>query len=381
MISRIKVSNFKSLLDFEIKDMGHFVCLIGLNGSGKTTILQFFDFIRHVLLGDISDWLNDNKWQIYDLLHFENKRKSVVEFEIDVLLPSGLKQTWEARFNTQELRCTYERLYEITSDGQKELILSYEDKQLKVKKDPQAKLPLDFSYTGSILRFLKEEDLYKELSGLKIFGILNSKAISQSYQSRGDIKDFEVDSDGHGLVGFISNLSKENQEQLYHKIHDFYSPLKRFDIKKQRFGWKTLLLSELERVYFDSSHLSDGTLRLFVILSQLYSHNNVILFDEIENGFNQELIEKLLKTLLNFNGKQVFVTTHSALFLNYMDDDTAKSSVYIIFKNGVNTMAQRFFDSDLETEMPFIGPGEIMSSLNLADYSKRLAENSNKKCK
>ncbi len=64
-----------------------------------------------------------------------------------------------------------------------------------------------------------------------------------------------------------------------------------------------------------------------------------------------------------------------------MDDDTAKSSVYIIFKNGVNTMAQRFFDSNLEAEMPFIGPGEIMSSLNLVDYSKRLAENITKECK
>lgn len=380
MVSRIKVYNFKSLGDFEIKDMGRFVCLIGLNGSGKTTILQFFDFVRHLLIGDISTWLSDNKWQTHDILHFENKRKSVIEFEIEVSLPFGTKQIWEARFNTQELRCTSEKLYELTVDGRKDLILSYEDKQLKVKKDPQAKLPFDFSYRGSVLQFFKDEDLYKELSGLKTFGILNSKSISQAYQSRGDVKNFEVDSDGHGLVGFVSNLSKDQQRELYLKIHDFYTPLKSFDIKKQRFGWKTLLLSELERIHFDSSHLSDGTLRLFVILSQLYSHNNIILFDEIENGFNQELIEKLLKTLLNFNNKQIFVTTHSALFLNYMDDDIAKNSVYIIFKNRVNTYAEHFFNSSkLEKEMSILGPGETMSSLNLIDYSNQLAENIHKK--
>lgn len=49
MITRIKVKNFKSLEDFELRNLSAFTCLIGLNGAGKTTLLQFFDFVRSLL--------------------------------------------------------------------------------------------------------------------------------------------------------------------------------------------------------------------------------------------------------------------------------------------------------------------------------------------
>lgn len=43
-IKKIKVNNFKSLVDFELP-LNKFSCLVGLNGSGKSTVLQFFDFL------------------------------------------------------------------------------------------------------------------------------------------------------------------------------------------------------------------------------------------------------------------------------------------------------------------------------------------------
>ena len=42
-ISRLEVENFKSLVDFRM-DLVKFTCLVGLNGSGKSTVLQFVDF-------------------------------------------------------------------------------------------------------------------------------------------------------------------------------------------------------------------------------------------------------------------------------------------------------------------------------------------------
>lgn len=367
MINRLKVSNFKSLLEFELRDMRNFVCLIGLNGSGKTTVLQFLDFMHSTLTGNVRVWLDMHKWRAHDLLNFEYKRKNVIEFEVDITTKNNVQYQWKARFNTQELRCTWENLYR-----NNEPYISYSDKQLKIYGDSSAKLPANFSFEGSALQFFKEDDFYKELFGVKKFGILNSNVISQASQTRSDVRDVDVGDDGHGLIGFISALNKEDQEDLYKRIHQFYPPIREFNIKKQRFGWKSLLLSELERTYFDSSHLSDGTLRLFVILSQLYSKNRTILFDEIENGFNQEIIQKLLDVILNFNGKQVIVTTHSALVLNYLDDETAKSSVYILYKKGTSTLARKFFESELGKNLEYTNPGEIMSNLNLVEYTKQL---------
>ena len=38
----ITANNFKSLIDFRL-DLADFTCLIGLNGSGKSTVLQLID--------------------------------------------------------------------------------------------------------------------------------------------------------------------------------------------------------------------------------------------------------------------------------------------------------------------------------------------------
>ena len=63
-------------------------------------------------------------------------------------------------------------------------------------------------------------------------------------------------------------------------------------------------------------HLNDGMLRMIAILSQtqLLTANSkparCILFDEIENGINPELVRKLIEILLK-SPNQIIVTTHS----------------------------------------------------------------------
>ena len=99
-----------------------------------------------------------------------------------------------------------------------------------------------------------------------------------------------------------------------------------------------------------------------------------VLFDEIENGINQELIEKLLVQLQNFNGKQVMVTTHSALVLNYLEDTVAKDSVVLLYKDTKGfTKAVKFFEiPEIAKQMDFMAPGQIMSQTNLIELSEKL---------
>ena len=60
-IKSIEANNFKSLVDFRI-ELAQFNCLIGLNGSGKSTVLQFIDFVSQLVRGDMKGWLNERKW-------------------------------------------------------------------------------------------------------------------------------------------------------------------------------------------------------------------------------------------------------------------------------------------------------------------------------
>ena len=374
MITRVKVKYFKSFEDFELANIGSFTCLIGLNGSGKTTFLQFLDFIKAMLDGRIEDWFSKHRWKPQDIITFASPKRSV-EFEIDVS-SEGVTQRWKAFFNIQELRCTSETLLKIRN-GCEEKLMSFSENKLSLS-DGGVTLPKGFKYTGSMLSYVGQSlHLVKRLKEIKIFGVLNPESISQASKVSSNIREVDVASDGGGLVGFLSKLDAASQEDFVKRLRDFYPSLKNYRIRKQRFGWKNLLLNELEKaVFFDSSHLSYGTLRLFVFLSQLYSKNKCIFFDEIENGMNQELIGKLVDILQNFDGKQVFVTTHSALLLNYLSDQAARKSVVMFYKdsNGY-THAKKFFELPaMEKELEFLGAGQVMSKTNLLDLADTLAK-------
>ena len=373
MITRIKVRNFKSLGDFEITDLAPFTCLIGLNGSGKTTLLQFLDFVHALLQGRIKEWFEQYKWDVSDIITF-GSAKRIVEFEIDVT-DSGNTQTWFARFNIQEMRCTQESLVMKRQDNTTEDIAFYTENKLKLYGNDYP-LPPNFKQQGSIFSILHPLPATPAaILASKTFGVLDPSSIAQSTQTKAGHKNVEVKSDGYGLVGFISQLPELQQRQLFVQLHEFYPAVKNHKIRKQHFGWKNLLLNEIENAYFDASHLSYGTLRLLVILSQYYSENGCLIFDEIENGINQELVEKLLALLQDFNGKQVLVTTHSALVLNYLSDDAARDSVVLLFKDADgHTHAMKFFEHpDIAPKMEFMAPGQIMSQTNLIELSRKLA--------
>lgn len=45
MVKSVWFDNFKSLVDFKI-ELAKFNCVVGLNGMGKSTLLQVLDFYR-----------------------------------------------------------------------------------------------------------------------------------------------------------------------------------------------------------------------------------------------------------------------------------------------------------------------------------------------
>jgi len=94
----------------------------------------------------------------------------------------------------------------------------------------------------------------------------------------------------------------------------------------------------------ESRHIADGFLRLLAVFAQLSLTQSFLLFDEIENGINPELIEFLMDTLVETR-PQMLITTHSPMVLNYLEDNIAIKGVTYLYKeqNGA-TQAVRLFD-------------------------------------
>ena len=66
MLEIFNVHNFKSLVNFEMR-LSRFNVLIGMNGAGKSTILQAIDFMSQLMFGKMDDWLAGRNWTAADL--------------------------------------------------------------------------------------------------------------------------------------------------------------------------------------------------------------------------------------------------------------------------------------------------------------------------
>ncbi|MFQ1689981.1 AAA family ATPase [Aeromonas veronii] len=369
MIKSIKVDNFKSLVNFKI-DLAKFNCIVGLNSSGKSTLLQMLDFVSHLMIGDVEEWLKLRHWESSDLNSKLTKRSNI-DFEITLDI-DGKDVVWAGSFNRTSLSCTKETILE----GQ-EKILSVEDGFFTFQSKRHE---IVFKHQGSILSRLKENDQWKTLKIVKDT-ILNIRSLdllspellrSQSRTAAG-----KLGLGGEKLSAFIHEYGPTLQNSLKDELSKVYPHLDTITTKSLRAGWKQLEISEQfgeKRITSTARHANDGILRLMAILIQLQIGNAFLLFDEIENGINPELIEYLIDHLVN-SKDQVMVTSHSPMVLNFLSDDVAKEGVIYLYKTKEgHTRSIKLFDiPSMAKKIAFMGPGEAFIDTDLTTLYEEIS--------
>ena len=377
MITKFHIENFKSLWKFDLpagnRELGQFNCLIGLNGSGKTTVLQAFDFLAQLAVGNVSAWLDQRGWKSIEITS-SPRRTKVVTFHVSIADPGGQNLSWQGWFNTTELRCTKEV---IESNGTKLLeVVDGKYFAAGLSDYPEA---VKFVYQGSILSILNLQNadpgigfVRETLAGLKSLELLSPNLIR--HRSR---KTEDLGTGGDQLAGFLANLKLDQLDRLNKALREFYPHFVELDISKRRGGWVDLKALEIEPglVEVNLGHINDGFLRMLAILAQAEGRHQILLFDEIENGINPELINKLISFLVGLK-KQVFVTTHSPLILNYLPDEIAKKAVVFLYRDKLGrTRSTPFFEiSEPARKLASLGPGEVFADTNLTNLAAQLAE-------
>ena len=378
MIKSIYIDNFKSLMDFKL-NLTAFTCLVGLNGAGKSTVLQALDFISQQMRGDIDEWLAQRQWQPSDIGSKLTAKKNI---EIALQLENqdhGLIE-WKASFNRHSLRCTRE---EATSNGK--LVLKVEDGEFFINKNVSsegwrsASHSIMFDYQGSILSQLKQNQLGPGLQVLKetLANIRSLDLLSPEH-----LRQRTRDSAGHlGLGGqklsaYLHEQGSEARQRLLAKLQTVYPQLTSIDTRSMRSGWKHLDIAEQfakKTLKTPARHVNDGLLRLLAVLSQLESDEQFLLFDEIENGINPELVEFLVDALVE-SEHQVMVTTHSPVILNYLEDEVAKQGVIYLYKNASGaTQAIHLFEiPSLAEKLRVMGPGEAFLDTRLTELEDEI---------
>ena len=399
-IKHIQVDNFKSLINFELS-LAKFSCLVGLNGSGKSTVLQFFDFLSQQVRGDLSGWLKKRQWEASDL-NSKLTTKRNISFEILLTLDPNIEIKWSASFNRHTLYCTTEHvLWNNTT------ILKVEDGEYQIRNLPgvirtssewgkkyQEKgvlfeaviqsgwdSKIVFDYQGSLLSGIRESQLTQELLELKKFFInlhaldlLAPELLRQRTRDAGN----SLGLGGEKLSAFLHEIGEVKRVSIQAKLAKVYPRFRHLDILSLRSGWKSLTVQEQfgdTIVKTEARHVADGFLRMLAVFAQLSKEQSFLLLDEIENGVNPELIEFLVDELVE-SAPQVLITTHSPMVLNYLEDEVAIEGVIYMYKakNGA-TQAIRLFDiPSMREKLTVMGAGEVYEDTLLTQLNEEIIE-------
>jgi predicted ATPase len=401
-IKSIKVDNFKSLVNFELP-LSKFNCLVGLNSSGKSTVLQFFDFLSQQVRGDISGWLRKRQWESADL-NSKLTRKQNIDFEITLshdIHEFGvgfceIEIKWLASFNRKTLHCTTERVewnnqlllkvengHYLIWTFYKDLALGHPGKRIRIKAKTSERrsvpLPIAFDYQGSVISQIKESQLPKELLALKKF-FSNLHALDllapELLRQKTNFPSKNIGLGGEKLPAFLDSLGEAKIADIQVKLTKIYPQLKHIDISSLRSGWKSLTVQEQfgdTIVKTEARHVADGFLRMLAVFAQLSKEQSFLLLDEIENGVNPELIEFLIDELVGAV-PQVLITTHSPMVLNYLEDEIAIEGIIYIYKsNNGATQAIRLFDiPSMRKKLTVMGAGEVYEDTILTQLNEEI---------
>lgn len=362
-------------------------CIVGLNASGKSSLIQAIDFIGQLMRGGIDGWLNNRKWKQHDLaskLSFIRKRS--IEVDLECVIDNHI-YSWEFSYNINRAQCTKETVYEKSPQQNDTRLFHLLDGRYLLRGDDKA-TDVGFTYQGSLLSQLKEARLEQPLVALKKFiaSIYSFDMLSPRHIRGKSKKSDTMGQSGEHLAGYLYTRSDDDKTKISENITALFPWVENFRIKNEKFGWKELLISESigsqqhpvskewdEYSYIRSAqHASDGTLRLMALFGSLYSNHGLLLFDEIENGLNPHIIERVVRGLLQAD-KQLVVTTHSPEFMQYFPDDLALDAMKITLRNkNGSTRLENFFDlPETKERLKVLGPGEVF--LDLID--KLAAEN------
>lgn len=372
------IQNFKSIEQMTV-DFHDLTCIVGMNGAGKSTILQALDFTSQLIIGRLDDWLEQRGWDIKQLTNqcIKPKRSSAIRIEVvfeDVPQTFAREIKWNAVFNARTLKCEIE---EITADEK----LEFSSTGSTVMATGVTKASdILWDYTGSILSSLNESWFAKNsvlrlvreaLLGISSLELLSPAILKKS--SRTVVGRIGIS--GENLSSFIHGLSKEQREELVESLRFFYPHLSHISTHTKKGGWVVLGFEEHfkdQKTISESIHINDGLLRILAVLAQQkHGAPTLLLLDEIENGINQEIMGRLVE-FLSSGKTQVVITTHSPLLLNYLPDDKAVDDVYFVYRTDTGSLGlKKFFQViDDPAVLDFAGPGEVYANTDLG----RLAE-------
>jgi len=376
MIKELTIKNFKAITDLKI-EFSPMTILIGENSCGKSTVLQALDFLASIAYRDIDEFLKDRGWSFEEIKSRFTKAEdsisfsSLFEFNHHMLF-------WKIELNyTTDNWIIKEQVID-TINGDCLLSFGYgndhphEFSNLNVKSSALKMIGANITGESQLIPLNR---LKQALNFIHSFELLTPDIMRNSDNNLTRRPHKNIGKNGEKLYAYIDAMTAEQKLIMNTIISELIG-------YKVRIGTEYSFRSKIELNFHENwdneafhtkgRHISDGLLRIIAYAaiiagsgnkgSQMPSsfYSEIILLDEIEDGINPEITEKLvnlLKNYINETGHQIIVTSHSPVILNYFDED----SIRFMWRDerGIVQAKSMFHSMAMKEHLDYMNPGEI----------------------
>lgn len=289
------------------------ISFIGLNASGKTTILKAISFVINLLNNEALNNIK-SKEILNDLS--ENENVKIISFfyndnsiyKLETIIAKKINPV----DNEEKLIIMEERLWEKDANKvkTKKSIFDFNDSNIRIERNE------------------KEQFLLNDVSVMI--------AVNKEKQSNFPVRDMLMWTN-HNMLNILGRFPKELLTFLDPSIEYFKCDVekKSADIRLKFYGAEEIILnrpSEIEK------YLSSGTIKginVFMNALLCFMEGGYLIVDELENHFNEEIVTTLVRFFMNpnvnKNGATLIYSTH---YSELLDEYERNDCIYIVRNRG-----------------------------------------------
>jgi predicted ATPase len=358
MLKRLRINNFKSLLNFEFKPVGMNL-IIGQNNAGKTNLCSALRFLGLSSKYNLDNAMSYTLGERWNLTNFNVQDNSFIEIEMDCELMyegEAVSFAYSLRLGTSNGKSTEAKS------------LNVEEERLTASGGPFAQTPLLENHKGKV-KMLHEEGFVKGLANSPFYVTArvpdNATMLSQLYELENNprailFREFlrswnyynfspdvlrqpnvKQDIDNDALAASGANLSRalftihnekpRIEKKLYEIVRLLEPRLEYFTFSSPDPEHVHLFIEDMAGHHLSASSISDGTLRFIamayvIIMAKEQSHNvgfpPLAVIEEPENGLYVGHLKPLIEKI-DVTGRcgQFFFTSHSPYFIDLFDSN------------------------------------------------------------
>lgn len=334
MLGRIKVRNFKSFAEAEVR-LRPLTVMIGANASGKTNFIEALGLLGWMARGSSLASMHlakrNGQLQLRGPLQklTRHGNSSPIEVEVDMLGASAQPVTLTLGLSAagsvpqiaheQLVARNGQTIYQLSSEGDN--TATFGETSIQVERTHPV-------FSHALSGELKTEEIYVLASYLESISIFSpSPASMRGYSDRNDWG--RLQPDGSNLSAVIENLCLSGDKP---RILEFIRTLPEQDIRDIDFihvpEREDVMLKLLE-AFGDIEHwqeaavLSDGTLRMLAVAAAMFNGDRLVVIEDIDDGIHPSRLGHMLELLRKYAIEEhlsVLVTTHNPALLDALPD-------------------------------------------------------------